>query len=85
MHGLNGHREKAWTDDKTGVTWLKDPHMLPLKVPNARIFAFGYDADTVKLTGVSRLSLTAHAESLIDELVLARTESQVSSVSPIKT
>ena len=76
MHGLNGHRETSWTDDKSGILWLRD--LLPLQLPNARVLTFGYDADTLKLTpGVSRLGLNAHAASLVAELLRVRADPEV--------
>jgi len=75
VHGLNGHREKSWTDDKSGVLWLRD--LLPHQVPNARVLTFGYDADTLKLSGASQLSLNDHVAFFIEELLRFRSDSQV--------
>jgi hypothetical protein len=75
VHGLNGHREKSWTD-KSGILWLRD--LLPLQLPNARVLTFGYDADTLKLTpGVSQLGLSDHAASLVAELLRVRADPEV--------
>lgn len=43
VHGLNGHRDKTWTASN-GVHWHRD--LLPNDIPNARIFCWGYDANT---------------------------------------
>ena len=76
MHGLNGHREKSWTDSESKILWLRD--LLPLELPNARVLTFGYDADTLKLSpGVSQLGLNDHAASLVAELLRVRTEPEV--------
>ena len=75
MHGLNGHREKSWTDSESKILWLQD--LLPLQLPNARVLTFGYDADTLKLSGVSQLGLHDHAASLVAELLRVRTEPEV--------
>ena len=76
MHGLNGHREKSWTDNKRHVLWLQD--LLPLHLPKARVLTFGYDADTLKLSsGVSQLSLNDHAASLVAELLRVRSDPEV--------
>jgi hypothetical protein len=76
VHGLNGHREKSWTDDKSGILWLRD--LLPLQLPNARVLTFGYDADTLKLTpGVSQLGLNDHTASLVAELLRVRADPEV--------
>ena len=61
--------------------WLRDPAFLHSRVPNARILTFGYDADTLKFSGVSRLTLADHAISLIDELILLRQSSRVGNTS----
>jgi hypothetical protein len=75
VHGLNGHREKSWTDDKSGVLWLRD--LLPSRLPNVRVLTFGYDVDTLKLSGVSQLSLNHQAAFLAEELLRFRPDSQV--------
>ena len=75
MHGLNGHREKSWTDSKSKILWLRD--LLPLQLPNARVLTFGYDADTLKLSGISQLGLNDHAASLVAELLRVRAEPEV--------
>ena len=75
MHGLNGHRETSWTDDKSGILWLRD--LLPDRYPNARILTFGYDADTLKLSEVSHLTLNDHGISLITELLRFRRDLEV--------
>jgi hypothetical protein len=76
VHGLNGHREKSWTDSESKVLWLRD--LLPLQLPNARVLTFGYDADTLKLSpGVSQHSLNDHAVSLVAELLRVRAEPEV--------
>lgn len=76
MHGLNGHREKSWTNSESKILWLRD--LLPLQLPNARVLTFGYDADTLKLSpGVSQLGLNDHAASLVAELLRVRAEPEV--------
>ena len=56
--------------------WLQD--LLPQRVPNTRILTFGYDADTLKLSQVSHLTLNDHATSLIAELLRVRRDPEVS-------
>jgi hypothetical protein len=75
VHGLNGHREKSWTDEKTGTLWLRD--LLPHQLPNVCVLTFGYHADTLKVSGVSQLSLNDHAKSLIAELLRIRSDPKV--------
>jgi hypothetical protein len=76
VHGLNGHRETSWRDEASGTMWLED--LLPRRVPTARILTFGYDAETLKLSEVSRLTLNDHATSLIVDLLRVRRDPKVS-------
>ncbi|KAK1641366.1 hypothetical protein BDP81DRAFT_418760, partial [Colletotrichum phormii] len=46
VHGLKGHREKTWTAEKSSQPWPKA--LLPSEIPNARVLAYGYDADVAK-------------------------------------
>ena len=57
--------------------WLR--HLLPHRFPNARILTFGYDADTLKWSDVSHLTLNDHGTSLISELLRLRRDTEVSS------
>jgi hypothetical protein len=41
VHGLGGHYERTWTHEN-GHNWLRDS--LPLQIPGARVFAYGYDS-----------------------------------------
>lgn len=73
IHGLTGRSEKTWLDKQSGVYWPID--LLATDVPNARILAFGYDADVVKLLGaVSQNNLQSHAEALLSDLAALRDE-----------
>lgn len=68
VHGLNGHRDKTWTA-ANGVHWLRD--LLPNDIQNARIFCWGYDANTHG----KRLNcqyLYDHAIALVSDLWLER-------------
>jgi hypothetical protein len=69
VHGLNGHRENTWTA-KTGVLWLRD--LLPAKIPNARIFSWGYDANTHGKKPLTSMYLYDHARELVSDLSLER-------------
>lgn len=40
IHGLNGHHETTWTDEKTGVNWLRDC----MPIHNARVLSFSYNS-----------------------------------------
>jgi hypothetical protein len=80
VHGLNGHREKSWMDDESGILWLRD--LLPYRFPNARILTFGYEANPLNLSDVSHLTLNDHGISLIVELLRFRRNSEVSQPIP---
>lgn len=69
MHGLNGHREKTWTASN-GVHWLRD--LLPHDVPQARIFSWGYDANTHAGSRVSCKYLYDYALALVSDLCRKR-------------
>lgn len=73
IHGLNGHREETWTVD--GVNWLRD--LLPLQIPGARIYSWGYDASTHSTAGTSREYLHGHAATLVSDLCLERKMTEV--------
>ena len=74
VHGLNGHREKTWTADN-GVNWLQD--LLLEKIQNARIFTWGYDANTHSDSPISVQYLYDHATQLVSDLTLERQLSEV--------
>lgn len=52
IHGIGAHPDDTWckevgTDEEGRaryVNWLKDKHMLPSVVPNARIMRYGYES-----------------------------------------
>jgi len=69
VHGLNGHRERTWTADN-GVNWLQA--LLPEKIRNARIFSWGYDANTHSNSPISVQYLYDHATQLVSDLALER-------------
>lgn len=72
VHGLKGDVYRTWTAKGTGpdeeeVFWLKD--LLPKEVPNARILAYGYDADPTKMfESASTNMIHDHAATLVSEL-----------------
>lgn len=43
IHGLGGDIHSTWTH-KNGTFWLQD--LLPVSMPGARIFSYGYPSDT---------------------------------------
>ncbi|CUS12309.1 unnamed protein product, partial [Tuber aestivum] len=72
VHGLKGDVYRTWTakgsePGEKDVFWLKD--LLPEEVPNARILAYGYDADPSKMfESTSTNMVHHHATTLISEL-----------------
>ena len=68
VHGLNGHRDKTWTA-ANGKRWLRD--LLPNDIPNARVFCWGYDANTHGNRGSCQY-LYDHAKTLVSDLCLER-------------
>lgn len=74
IHGLNGHSEKTWTAGND-VNWLRK--FLPIDVPNARIFSYGYEAKTHAASPVSQLTFPHHAEELVGELCRKRKNAKV--------
>lgn len=69
VHGLNGHREKTWTASNN-VLWLRD--LLPQRLNNARVFTWGYDANTHSASRVTAQYLYDHATTLVSDLALER-------------
>lgn len=73
VHGLNGHRDMTWTA-ANAVHWLRD--LLPSDIPNARVFCWGYDANTHGKR-VSCQYLYDHARTLVSDLCLQRELTEV--------
>ncbi|CCA76820.1 hypothetical protein PIIN_10806 [Serendipita indica DSM 11827] len=65
IHGLDGHRERTWTAEN-GILWLRD--LLKADIPNARILAYGYDADTRSRECISTQKIYQHADKLLKSL-----------------
>lgn len=77
VHGMNlenklGHAENAWTDKGTGVNWLHD--LLPLRITEARILAFRYNANILK--GASIAGVHEQAKNLLNGLLAQREVNQ---------
>lgn len=70
LHGLRGDIEKTWTKD--GVIWPKD--LLPLDVPESRIFLFGYDTSIAQKdpTRVANTEIHSDANDLCSKLAAER-------------
>lgn len=73
VHGLNGHRDETWTA-ANGTHWLRD--LLLKDIPNARIFCWGYDANTHGKR-VNHQFLHDHAEQLVTDLYRKRKRTNV--------
>jgi hypothetical protein len=66
VHGLGGHPFKTWTDGSK--LWLRD--FLPSRLPQARIFTFGYDS-RIAFSG-SASEIKDFARQLLEALIAVR-------------
>lgn len=74
VHGLNGDRERTWTDPGTGLFWPQS--LLPTSNINARILTFGYDANPASFRDVvSQNCVGNHAMNLLTALATYREDS----------
>ncbi|KAH8746855.1 hypothetical protein F5882DRAFT_370912, partial [Hyaloscypha sp. PMI_1271] len=71
VHGLIEDREKTWTAKNAAAPWPK--FLLPLKVPNARILTFGYDASVADWKDImSRNRIENHSTNLLNNVATFR-------------
>jgi hypothetical protein len=77
VHGLSGDPRKTWTTPESGIYWPRD--LLPGDIPNTRILSCGYDSSLSRFT--SEKSVSAAAESLLEELTEQRASGQQVNVS----
>ena len=76
VHGLTGHQLSTWTAVGATVPWPS--LLLPKDIPEARISAFGYDADVTKLLGqAGQNTIRQHAKSLLAGLADIRFETGI--------
>ncbi|KAF2488673.1 hypothetical protein BU16DRAFT_520428 [Lophium mytilinum] len=76
VHGLTGNRETTWTYNKT-LYWPRD--LLTKELPYARILAFGYDADVIRvLNTAGSNTIRDHGKSLAQDLSMRRIRTQSS-------
>jgi hypothetical protein len=75
IHGLNGHRERTWTDDRTNTCWPRD--LLPDAISNGRILSYGYDADTHGSSPLSVQTIYRHATTFVGRLSQERLDNPV--------
>ncbi|KAM4061089.1 NACHT domain-containing protein [Hirsutella rhossiliensis] len=72
VHGLGSNVDWSWTwkDDEKCINWLRDPGMLPAKVPKSRIIAYNYESRWHADAPKTRLQLCG--EELVHSLHLFR-------------
>lgn len=74
VHGLRGDSHSTWSHNKSQVQW--PTKLLRGDIPDARILAFGYDADIVNFwSPASQNRVGNHAEKLLGDLVRRRERS----------
>lgn len=66
---------KSWTDKQSGKCWIKD--FLPKTFLDARILAYGYDANTF---GLADTTLSLCGEALARDLTQYRARTKVSNL-----
>jgi hypothetical protein len=79
MHGLDAQSPKTWIawekedDPSSGdVDWLRDKHMLPSSLPDARILTYDWNANYD--TSASSDRFLGHADTLLDRVYVNREE-----------
>lgn len=71
VHGLTGNAYGTWYHQKDRVHWPSN--LLKGDIPDARIFAYGYDADVTSFWGhASRNRLGEHARNLLGDMARER-------------
>ena len=78
LHGLNGHAYHTWTHQQNGKLWLRD--FLPLQLPGARIFTFGYPSEVVFSLATGKIA--DYARSLLEDLNSERRTPEVRNINP---
>ncbi|ORY62524.1 uncharacterized protein BCR38DRAFT_486794 [Pseudomassariella vexata] len=66
VHGLNGHYETTWTDEKTGVNWLRDC----MTIKFAHVMSFSYNSAVQFSKSISDLFI--FADQLLEGPLAAR-------------
>jgi len=79
LHGLDAQSPTTWIawkvdgNAKSGdVHWLRDLHMLPAVIPDARILTYDWNANYD--TTASHDIFLGHAEKLLDHIYIDRKE-----------
>jgi len=71
VHGVTGNAYDTWRHHGSGTHWPSN--LLQNDIPNARIMAWGYDADVVSFWGhAGRNRLGEHAKNLMGDVVRLR-------------
>ncbi|MCJ1246486.1 hypothetical protein MMC30_003694 [Trapelia coarctata] len=71
VHGVTGNTNTTWLHEESKVYWPVD--LLSQDIPHARVLAFGYDADVVKLRGsASQNRIANHASNLVGDIARSR-------------
>lgn len=69
VHGLNGNAVSTWTARPENICWLNHPDFLPKYIQNARVLAWGYNANVSSIIGpTSSNRILQHAQSLVHQL-----------------
>ncbi|PGH29677.1 hypothetical protein GX50_07562 [[Emmonsia] crescens] len=69
VHGLNGNAMMTWTARPENICWLNHPDFLPKYIQNARVLAWGYNANVSSTTGpTSSNRILQHAQTLVHQL-----------------
>ncbi|KAK1623386.1 hypothetical protein BDP81DRAFT_384530 [Colletotrichum phormii] len=69
IHGLDGHWRNSWTSGD-GVFWLQD--LLPIRVPQARIYSYSHDSRTRGGEVPFTLDMSDHGIALVRDLTIER-------------
>lgn len=74
IHGLHGDSFSTWLPDRSKrYTWLEE--FLPIAMPKARIFVYGYNADVFSFTdGRAKDAIQDAAQNLLEALRKQREE-----------
>lgn len=72
LHGLNGDCKRTWTHEATGTLWLRD--LLPIDLPGARIYTYGYDSQIFANT---LMTINDFARDLLAVIAQARNSEEV--------
>ena len=68
IHGLNGHYEKTWTDERSGFNWIRDA--IPKILPTARITTFEYNSAVQFSKSTS--DIYTFGDQLLESLLVVR-------------